>query len=96
MKTTAPKPFAPSLTTKMRDKSFKEAFEHYSNMLSIGLLIRDVRKAAGLTQKDFAARMGVSQQLISRLESGEYENPTIDTLSRVADVAGKKLVVDFV
>jgi transcriptional regulator with XRE-family HTH domain len=40
--------------------------------------------------------MGISQQLIFRLESGEDENPTIDTLSRIAEVAGKKLVVDFV
>ena len=89
-------PFSTSLKAKMRNKSFKEAFEHYSNMLSIGLLIREVRKAAGFTQKELAARMGVSQQLISRLESGEDENPTIDTLSRVADVVGKKLVVEFV
>ena len=89
------KPFSASLKAKLRDRSFKEAFEHYSDALSIGLNIRDVRKAAGFTQKEFAEKMGVSQQLVSRLESGEYENPTIETLSRVADVAGKKLVVKF-
>lgn len=90
------KPFSASLKTKMRNKTFKEAFEHYSNTLSIGMLIRDARKAAGLTQKELAASMGVSQQIISRLESGEAENPTIETLSKIADVAGKRLVVEFV
>jgi DNA-binding XRE family transcriptional regulator len=90
------KPFSVSLKAKIRNKTFKEAFEHYSNTLSVGLLIRDTRKRSGLTQKEFADRMGVSQQVISRLEKGEVDNPTIDTLSKIADVAGKKLVVEFV
>lgn len=90
------KPFSVSLKAKLRNKTFKEAYEHYSNTLSVGVLIRDTRKKSGLTQKEFADRMGVSQQVISRLEKGEVDNPTIDTLSKVADVAGKKLVVEFV
>ena len=90
------KPFRESLKAKLRNKTFKEAFEHYSNTLSVGVLIRDTRKKSGLTQKEFADRMGVSQQVISRLEKGEVDNPTIDTLSKIADVAGKKLVVEFV
>ena len=92
----AHKPFSVSLKAKLHNKTFKEAFEHYSNTLSVGLLIRDARKKSGFTQKEFADRMGVSQQVISRLEKGEVDNPTIDTLSKIADVAGKKLVVEFV
>jgi ribosome-binding protein aMBF1 (putative translation factor) len=95
-KHTVPKAFSTSLKAKLHNKSFKEAFEHYSNTLSVGILIRDTRKKAGLTQKEFAHRMGVSQQVVSRLENGEVDNPTIDTLSKIADVAGKKLVVEFV
>jgi ribosome-binding protein aMBF1 (putative translation factor) len=95
-KRTPHKPFSASLKAKLRNKTFKEAFEHYSNTLSVGLLIRDTRIKSGLTQKEFSARMGVSQQVISRLEKGEVDNPTIDTLSKIADVAGKKLVVEFV
>ena len=97
MKTrTIQKPFGVSLKAKLRNKTFREAFEHYSNTLSVGLLIRDTHKKSGLTQKEFASRMGVSQQVISRLEKGDIDNPTIDTLSKIADVAGKKLVVEFV
>jgi ribosome-binding protein aMBF1 (putative translation factor) len=90
------KPFSESLQAKLRNKTFKEAFEHYSNTLSVGILIRETREKSGLTQKEFAHRMGVTQQVISRLENGEVDNPTIDTLSKIADVAGKKLVVEFV
>jgi ribosome-binding protein aMBF1 (putative translation factor) len=90
------KPFSVSLHAKLRNKTFKEAFEHYSNTLSVGILIRETREKTGLTQKEFAHRMGVTQQVISRLENGEVDNPTIDTLSKIADVAGKKLIVDFV
>ncbi len=93
---TMPKPFNVSLKAKLRNKSFKKAFENYSNTLSVGLLIRDTRKKSGLTQKEFAERMGVSQQVISRLEKGDIDNPTIDILSEIAEVAGKKLVVDIV
>jgi len=97
MKTrTLQKPFSVSLKARLRNKTFRDAFEHYSNTLSVGLLIRDTRKKSGLTQKEFANRMGVSQQVISRLEKGDIDNPTIDTLSKIADVAGKKLVVEFV
>jgi DNA-binding XRE family transcriptional regulator len=92
----AHKPFSVSLKTKLNNKTFKEAFEHYSNTLSVSILIRDARKKSGFTQKEFADRMGVSQQVISRLEKGEVDNPTIDTLSKIADVAGKKLIVEFV
>jgi DNA-binding XRE family transcriptional regulator len=95
-KSAAHKTFNVSLKAKLRNKSFKEAYEHYSNTLSVGILIREVRKKSGFSQKEFANRMGVSQQVISRLEKGEVDNPTIDTLSKIADVAGKRLVVEFV
>jgi DNA-binding XRE family transcriptional regulator len=90
------KSFSQSLNKKLRNKTFKEAYEHYYSALSIGLKIREIRKEAGLTQKEVADKMGVSQQVISRLEKGEVDNPTVDTLIRVADVVGKKLNVEFV
>lgn len=90
------KPFRQSLNKKLRNKTFKEAYEHYYSTLSIGLKIREIRREAGLTQKEVADRMGVSQQVISRLEKGEVDNPTVDTLIRIADVVGKKLNVEFI
>ena len=84
-----------SLQKKLKNKSFKEAYEHYSAALEVGYLIRSVRKKVGMTQIDLANKMGVSQQVVSRLEQGEVDNPTINTLQRIADVTGATLKVEF-
>ena len=46
-----------------------------------------LRKAAGLTQEELAERCGLSQQYLSRLESGK-RNPTIVTLYELATALG--------
>lgn len=48
----------------------------------IGGLIKSLRKQKGLTQKVLAAKLGVSQQLISRIEKG-YENISMKTLEAI-------------
>lgn len=45
--------------------------------------IREVRKRAGLTQEELAARSGLTQSHLSRLELGKYV-PTLTTLERLA------------
>jgi transcriptional regulator with XRE-family HTH domain len=53
-------------------------------------LIRDARRAAGLTQVTLARRLGTSQSAIARLErSGS--NPTVGTVERVLGAAGRRL-----
>jgi HTH-type transcriptional regulator/antitoxin HipB len=54
------------------------------------LLIRDARRAAGLTQAELAAHLGVSQSAIAKLER-EGSNPTIETLDRVLRPTGHRL-----
>ena len=54
------------------------------------LLIRDARRAAGLTQAELAARLGVSQSAIAKLER-EGSNPTVETLDRVLRPTGHRL-----
>jgi transcriptional regulator with XRE-family HTH domain len=54
------------------------------------LLIRDARRAAGLTQAALAARLGVSQSAIAKLER-EGANPTVETLDRVLRATGHRL-----
>ena len=48
-----------------------------------GMAIRDAREDAGLTQTDLAARMGISQPLLARIEAGRT-NITLATLAKVA------------
>ena len=50
------------------------------------------RKAAGMTQKELAERMGTAQANISRFESGNY-NPTLAFLQKMARSLGKTLKI---
>jgi DNA-binding XRE family transcriptional regulator len=53
----------------------------------VGERIRAARKAAGLTQEELAAKAGILQGYISRLESNEH-SPSHKTLKRIADALG--------
>lgn len=46
--------------------------------------IEEIRKQKGITQEDFAKRMGVSRQTISSLETGRY-NPSIFLAFKIAN-----------
>lgn len=52
------------------------------------------RKAAGMTQKELAERMGTAQANISRFESGNY-NPTLAFLQKMAQCLGKTLKISM-
>jgi len=62
--------------------------------LAIAIELRRARLAAGLTQAALAARAGVSQQQIAKLEK-PGENPSIGTLKKVARAMGFHPVVTF-
>ena len=50
----------------------------------------DLRKAAGLTQRQLAARSGVQQADISRIEAGDA-NPTLATIAALAYALGAEV-----
>lgn len=52
------------------------------------------RKAAGLTQKQLAEKMGTKQANISRFENGNA-NPSLEFLQKMANSMGKKLHITF-
>lgn len=53
--------------------------------------LRDMRTQSGLTQDELAAKSGLSQTQISKLESGEIRNPGMRTLRKLADALGVSL-----
>jgi transcriptional regulator with XRE-family HTH domain len=59
-------------------------------MTSAALLIRQARTDAAMTQAELAARAGLSQSAIARLERGG-SNPTIATLASVIAATGHRL-----
>ncbi|MDP8259706.1 MAG: helix-turn-helix transcriptional regulator [Candidatus Gygaella obscura] len=56
--------------------------------------IRSARKKQGITQVELAQKLSVSQQLISRMESGR-DNVSIQTLKNVACALGVNLIVEL-
>lgn len=54
-------------------------------------VIREARRAAGLTQAELAERSGTSQATISAYEHGA-KTPTAATLGRVLAAAGRRLI----
>lgn len=58
--------------------------------LYAGIAIRDAREEAGLSQTELAARIGIAQSALSRIEAGRA-NLTLGTLQRVTDALGVPL-----
>jgi ribosome-binding protein aMBF1 (putative translation factor) len=59
-------------------------------------LLMEARISSGLSLADINERTGMDRSMLSKLERREDANPTIETLNRIADAMGKKLVVSLV
>ncbi|NOY55900.1 MAG: helix-turn-helix transcriptional regulator [Actinobacteria bacterium] len=57
-------------------------------------IVRDLRESAELTQVELAERAGTSQPAIAAYES-DRKSPTLRTLRRLAQAAGREVVVSF-
>ena len=57
--------------------------------------IINLRKELHMTQKELAAKTGLTQANICNLEKGTSK-PTIDSLKRIADATGTRLSIEFV
>jgi DNA-binding XRE family transcriptional regulator len=55
--------------------------------------LKAAREARGLSLADITELTGMDRSAISKLETGQRPNPTIDTLVRYAQAVGKRLEV---
>ncbi|CAN5826048.1 hypothetical protein BH10CHL1_BH10CHL1_46510 [soil metagenome] len=58
------------------------------------LQLVEARQMAGLTQRQVAERMGVSQAQVARIEKRGYESYTLRTLRRYLDALGEPFILD--
>lgn len=56
----------------------------------IGTKIARIRQEAGLSQRDLAARCGIAQSTIYRIEAGKFA-VRLDLLESIASALGKKV-----
>lgn len=75
---------------KDRDPSFAEDFDGGYENFKIGVLLRQARKDAGLTQEEVAQRMSTKKSAISRIEN-HAEDIKLSTLERFAEAIGRSL-----
>ncbi|HEX8066790.1 MAG TPA: helix-turn-helix domain-containing protein [Thermoleophilaceae bacterium] len=61
--------------------------------MDVPAVLRDARRAAGLSQAALAARSGTSQATVSAYESGRKQ-PSVDTLGRLLAATGARLAVE--
>lgn len=57
----------------------------------IGHLIYQIRQDRGLTQTEFARKLGTSQSAVNRIEHGK-QNLSLETLERISDVLNKPII----
>jgi DNA-binding XRE family transcriptional regulator len=57
--------------------------------------LRAAREERGLSLSDLTELTGMDRSALSKLETGQRPNPTIETLVRYAEAVGKRLVVSL-
>ncbi|MEN6467688.1 MAG: helix-turn-helix transcriptional regulator [Smithella sp.] len=77
---------------KKKDKKFAKGFDEGYEQFKIGVILRQAREAAGLTQEELAARLKTQKTAISRIEN-HAEDIKLSTLERVASALGKRLQI---
>ena len=87
--------FENSLAKHLTDSDFKEAFKATEENYQITRALIAARLDSNMTQKELAAKSGIRQSNISRIESGNCI-PTLNTLYALAEGMGKKLVIEFI
>ena len=79
---------------QLKDPEFRAEYDALEPEFAIILAISEARKSTGLTQVQLAAKTGIDQSDISRIENGEA-NPSLNTLKRLAAGMGMKLKIEF-
>jgi transcriptional regulator with XRE-family HTH domain len=78
----------------MKEPKYRKAYKALEEEFVLASAVTDVRGRAGLTQKELARRMGTTQPVIARLESGRTR-PSMRTLERLAKATGSRLLISF-
>jgi len=78
----------------LKEPRYKKAYDALEEEFALASAVMDARKRAGLTQEGLAQKMGTTQPVVARLESGRTQ-PSMRTLKRLAEAAGARLVIRF-
>ena len=80
---------------KRADKAFAKDFEEGYEEFKIGVMLRQAREKAGVTQEALARITKTKKSAISRLEN-HAEDVRLSTVGRVARALGKRVRIQLV
>jgi len=78
----------------MKEPKYRKAYEALEEEFALASAVIDVRNRAGLSQKELASKMGTTQPVVARLESGRVR-PSLRTLQRLAQATRSRLLISF-
>jgi DNA-binding XRE family transcriptional regulator len=78
----------------MKEPRYRKAYAALEEEFALASAAMDVRNRAGLTQEALARKMGTTQPVVARLESGRGQ-PSMRTLDRLAKATGSRLIITF-
>ncbi|MBL7076131.1 MAG: helix-turn-helix transcriptional regulator [Kiritimatiellae bacterium] len=77
---------------KTSDPEFARAFDSGYEQFKIGVMLKQAREEAGLTQEELASRLHTKKTAISRIEN-HAEDIKLSTLERFAEAIGRRLTL---
>jgi HTH-type transcriptional regulator / antitoxin HipB len=80
---------------KRRDSEFAEGFEAGYSNFKVGILLKQAREKAGMTQDEVARKLRTKKSAISRIEN-HAEDIRLSTIQRYAKALGKRVRVEIV
>ena len=83
------------LQKMLKDKEFRRLYEIERAKVALAQKIAEMRQEKHLNQKELALRLGVSQQFVSQIETGNGRNLTLDTITRIAKSLGRTVRISF-
>ena len=86
--------FRDSLNERLENENFRKEYEDIQPEMDIIRAIVKARKEQRITQAELAARTGINQGDISRLERGT-RNPSLNMLKKLASGLGMQLKIKF-
>ena len=84
-----------SLNERMKNESFRREYGAIQPEMNVIRVLIEARRERSMTQADLAARTGIDQADISRLENGS-RNPSLNMLKKLASGLGLTLKLEFV
>jgi ribosome-binding protein aMBF1 (putative translation factor) len=78
------------------DPEQEAVYEEHLVSAEMARKICDLRRAAGLSQRELAQRVGTSASVICRLEDPHYHGHSLFMLQRITAALGKRVIIRIV